>query len=112
MKGRYDNGLPSFSAKIKIGDEDGRIFGLGFLIWMSEGTKDVLSADRLFLCERSSRSWGFYTVSKSTLTFPRDLGVNDGIEHSPYMTSYWLSIESNSVECTVSAKSLFLFFTS
>jgi hypothetical protein len=44
------------------------------LIWMPVGTKQVLSADRLFFYERASRSWRFYTVSKSTLTFPRVLG--------------------------------------
>jgi hypothetical protein len=69
MKGHYDNGLPSVSAKIKILGENDGIFGWGFLIWMPVGTKHVLSADRLFLYERSSRNWRFYAVSKSTLTF-------------------------------------------
>jgi hypothetical protein len=55
------------------GENDG-IFGWGFLIWMPVGTKQVLSADHLFFYERASRSWCFYTVSKSTLTFPRVLG--------------------------------------
>jgi hypothetical protein len=61
MKGRYDNGLPSFSAKNKnkIGGEDGGIFGWGFLIWMPVGTKHVLSADRLFFYKRASCSWRF-----------------------------------------------------
>jgi hypothetical protein len=66
--------------KKKIRGENDGIFGWGFLICMPVGIKHVLSADRLFLYERSSHSWRFYTVSKSTLTFPRVLG-NDGIEH-------------------------------
>jgi hypothetical protein len=51
------------------------------LIWMPVSTKHVLSADNLYFYERSRRSWRFYTISKSTSTFPRVLGVNDGIEH-------------------------------
>jgi hypothetical protein len=56
-----------------MGENDG-IFGRGFLIWMPVGIKHVLSADRLFFYERSSCSSRFYTVSKSTSTFPRVLG--------------------------------------
>jgi hypothetical protein len=44
------------------------------------GTKQVLSADSVFFYERASRSWRFYTVSKSTLYLPSCLWVNDGIE--------------------------------
>jgi hypothetical protein len=74
MKWRCDIGLHSFIAKIKIGHENDGIFRMGFLIWMPVGTKQVLSADRLFFYERASRSSRLYTVSKSTLTFPRVLG--------------------------------------
>jgi hypothetical protein len=62
-----------FAQKKNWGENDG-IFGWGFLIWMHVGIKHVLSADRLFFYERSSRIWRFYTFSKSTLTFPRVLG--------------------------------------
>jgi hypothetical protein len=60
MKGRFDNGLHSFIAKIKIGHENDGIFGWVFLIWISAGTKHVLSADGLFVYKRSSRCWRFY----------------------------------------------------
>jgi hypothetical protein len=63
-----------FAQKIKNRGENDGIFGWGFLIWLPVGTMFVLSADRLYFCERSSRSWRFYTVSKSTLTFRRVLG--------------------------------------
>jgi hypothetical protein len=63
-----------FCAKIKIGGENDGILECGFLIWMSVGIKHVLSADCLLMYERSSRSWRFYRVSKSTLTFFRVLG--------------------------------------
>jgi hypothetical protein len=61
-------------AKITISGENDGIFGWGFLIWMSVGTKQVVSADRLFFYETASRSWRFYTVLKSTLTFRHVLG--------------------------------------
>jgi hypothetical protein len=61
---------------------------------MSIDTKDALflSADRLFLYEMSSHSWRLYTVSKSTLTFPYVLGVNDGIEHGGMQCSDCVSM--------------------
>jgi hypothetical protein len=62
-----------FAQTIKIRGENDGIFGWRFVIWIPAGTKHVLSADRFYFCERSSHSWRFYTVSKSTLTFPRVL---------------------------------------
>jgi hypothetical protein len=89
MKGRCDIGLHSFIAKIKIGHENDGIFGWFFFIWIPAGTKHVLSADSLFVYERSSRSWRFCTVLKSTFTFPHVLGVNDGIEHVSMQHTIW-----------------------
>jgi hypothetical protein len=63
-----------FAQTIKIRGENDEIFGWGFVIWIPAGTKHVLSADGLFIYERSSRSWRFYAVLKSTLTFPHVLG--------------------------------------
>jgi hypothetical protein len=57
-----------FAQTIKIRGENDGIFGWGFVIWIPAGTKHILSADRLYFYERSSRSWRFYTISKSTLT--------------------------------------------
>jgi hypothetical protein len=42
--------------KIKLGVKMMEIFGRGLLILMPVGTKQVLSAGRLFLYERASRS--------------------------------------------------------
>jgi hypothetical protein len=59
---------------------------------MPNGTMHFLSADGLFVYERSTHSRRFYTVSKSTLTFRRVLGVNDGIEHAGMQCSYCVSM--------------------
>jgi hypothetical protein len=67
-------------AKIKIRGENDEIFGWGFLIWMSVGTKHVLSADHLFLYEMSSRSSAFLYSFKIYIDFPSCFGVNHGIE--------------------------------
>jgi hypothetical protein len=79
--------------KDKIRGENDAIFGWGFLIWMPIGTKHVLSADCLFLYERSGIgiSWHFYTVSKSTLT-PSCFGVNEGVEYAGMQCSYCVSM--------------------
>jgi hypothetical protein len=62
-----------FFLRKKWGESDG-IFGWVILIRMPVGTMHVLSDDGLFLYEGLAVSWRFYTVSKSTLTFPRILG--------------------------------------
>jgi hypothetical protein len=75
----------------KIRGENDGILGWGFLIWMPVGIKHVLSADHLFLYERSSRSWCFYSF-KINIDFPSCFGVNDGIEHPGMQCSYCVSM--------------------
>jgi hypothetical protein len=77
--------------KNKIRGENDGIFGWSFSIWMPVGIKHVLSADRLFLYARSSRSWRFFSFKIDT-EFPLCFGVNDGVEHAGMQCSYCVSI--------------------
>jgi hypothetical protein len=66
-------------------------FSDGVFIWIPAGTKHVLSADGLFVYERSSRSWRLYSF-KIDIDFPSCFGVNDGIEHGGMQRSECVSM--------------------
>jgi hypothetical protein len=59
---------------------------------MPVGTKHLLSTDGLFLYERSSHSWRFFSSFKIDIDFPSYFGVNHGIETGGMQCSDCVSV--------------------